>query len=1263
MIDMRSHHISLSLRKETYRRKECVVVFKTHNRFGGLSNMASGFPLTINGITILTSEALYQACRFPHLPNVQRIIIGQRSPMTAKMKSKPYRSQTRADWDAVRVQIMEWCLRVKLAQHGDTFGRLLLSTEDKPIVEESRKDDFWGAKAQDFATLVGANVLGQLLMNLRHELKHGSSAALKTVSPPQLPDLLLVGKPIGVVKETQEASGTTPTACQHALFSNAAERAAVSQESQASHTTGTYEPMSQEQRTASSGGSYPNPKRLIEVDLPIKRISAHARREKSIRHGHISTLHIWWARRPLAACRAVICAALWPDPADPLCPDSFRSTAKQLMGKWATDHLKLCGEESGRNFDAVQKDPDLLKDNGLLRRALLDFIADFANWDNSTVKEYLGTSRALTQAAHEALGGVTGTKPLVVDPFAGGGSIPLEALRVGADAFASDLNPVAVLLNKVVLEYIPKYGQRLADEVRKWGEWIKREAEKELAEFYPKDPDGATPIAYLWARTIQCEGPGCGAEVPLIRSLWLAKKANSAVALQPIPNPKAQRVDFRIIVKQHDGWVDQANSTIRLQDPKFDGMVKRGSATCLCCGYTTPVARVREQLRARRGGSKDGRLFAVVTTRPNAQGRTYRLPSSQDLDAAQSAGQELDGRTKTNVGSMSLVPNEQLDVRGIRHTWAMIYGLETWGDYFTSRQALTLTTLARLVRELKLDSSKDEGFTRAVRTCLACGVSRQADYLSSLTIWSSSGEFIAHTFGRQAIPMVWEWPECQPFADGSGNWLGAINWIALTIGALSTEFVSTGQVERASATAHPLANDSANGFITDPPYYDAVPYAFLSDYFYVWLRRTLQNDHSDLFHDSAVPKDEEIVVDRKHELSNSTHDIAFYECELARSFTEGRRVLRPDGVGTIVFASKTTASWEAILKAVVDAGLIITGSWPIDTEREARVSAQGQARLASSVHLVCRPRENPDGSVRTHEIGDWRDVLQELPRRIHEWMPRLAEESVVGADAIFACLGPALEIFSRYSRVEKASGEVVTLKEYLEHVWAAVAKEALSLVFRGADASGFEEDARLTAMWLWTLRTGESNGNGSVSDEESEEDDQEEEGSKKGKLAGFVLEYDAARKIAQGLGAHLEDLTTLVEIKGDTARLLPVADRTRALFGKDESQAPAGSKRKKEKQLKLGFEAELEEAEESTGWGEKGSPHLGNTVLDRVHQSMILFAAGRGEALRRFLVDEGAGRDERFWRLAQALSALYPIGSDERRWVEGVQARKKGLGF
>ena len=406
------------------------------------------------------------------------------------------------------------------------------------------------------------------------------------------------------------------------------------------------------------------PRRLIEVDLPIARISAHARREKSIRHGHISTLHIWWARRPLAACRAVICAALWPDPADPNCPQAFRDAAAKQLVAFAQRvyapglteekaHLqKTASAESLARWKLFANnvpplDPADQAHQNVLRFALLDFIADFSNWDNSTTPAYLETSRSLTQAAHEALGGEPGTRPLVADPFAGGGSIPLEALRVGADAFASDLNPVAVLLNKVVLEYIPKYGQKLADEVRKWGQWIKEQAEKELSEFYPKDPDGATPIAYLWARTVTCDASigGCGAEVPLMRSLWLAKKDKKSVALKIVPNKEAKRVDFEIIVDAKAKDVGE-------------GTVKRGSATCPCCGFTTPVKSVREQLKKRKGGAADARLFCVVTTRPSVQGRFYRLPIKRDLEAVWKAVAELGKQKLEHKGPLSLVPDE-----------------------------------------------------------------------------------------------------------------------------------------------------------------------------------------------------------------------------------------------------------------------------------------------------------------------------------------------------------------------------------------------------------------------------------------------------------------------------------------------------------------------------------------------------------------------------------------------------------------------------
>lgn len=1002
------------------------------------------------------------------------------------------------------------------------------------------------------------------------------------------------------------------------------------------------------------------PKRLIEVDLPIRRISAHARREKSIRHGHISTLHIWWARRPLAACRAVICAALWPDPADEHCPPAFEEAALKEMLAWTPfERMAMLGAESRPRFELARRNPALFDNPIELRKALLDFIADFANWDNSTKPEFLATSRALTQAAHEALGGAPGTRPLVVDPFAGGGSIPLEALRVGADAFASDLNPIPVLLNKVVLEYIPKYGQRLADEVRKWGAWIKAEAEKELAEFYPKDPDGATPIAYLWARTIQCEGPGCGAEVPLIRSLWLAKKSNRSVALQLVPNPTAKRVDFQIIVKQSEGWVNQDNPKEKIAEPKFDGTVKRGSATCPCCGYTTPVAHVREQLKARRGGANHSRLMCVVSTRASETGRFYRQPTDADLKAIRKAEVSLEQKMKTHNGPVSFLPDEKLDLRGIRHTWGMIYGHETWTDHFSRRQLLALTTFTRLVQVISKRENGDASFHAAVATCLALNLGKLADLANSLCPWEPVAECPRHLFSRQAVPFTWDFGEGVPIGDSSGSWQVMVERFATILSGIGSDWHQSSP-QMASATAHPLPDDSANALVTDPPYYDAVPYAYLSDFFYVWLRRNLFSVHPDLFNGEVVPKDSEIVVDRPHELSDSTHDIAFYERELAKAFGEGRRVVRPDGIGVIVFASKTTASWEAILKAVVDAGWIITGSWPIDTEMETRVAAQGQARLASSVHLVCRPRENPDGTLRADEIGDWRDVLQELPGRIHDWMPRLAEEGVVGADAIFACLGPALEIFSRYSRVEKASGEVVTLKEYLEHVWAAVSKEALSSIIANADLSAFEPDARLTAMWLWTL----SGKSAPEESDDAEETDEDEESPKAKTGGGFSLEYDAARKIAQGLGAHLEDLRALVEIKGDQARLLPVSERTAHLFGKEQSSAPESTGRKKKKSQQLDLFAELTQpgvGEEV--WEEKTVTKPGSTVLDRIHQSMILFATGRSGALKRFLVEDGIGQDAGFWKLAQALSALYPPGTQEKRWVDGVLARKKGLGL
>lgn len=1000
------------------------------------------------------------------------------------------------------------------------------------------------------------------------------------------------------------------------------------------------------------------PKRLIEVDLPIARISAHSRREKSIRHGHISTLHIWWARRPLAACRAVICAALWPDPADPNCPQAFRDAAAGLINEFARradGDLKLLAtssEESKARWAALTREPIAPQSNAslcVLRSALLDFIADFANWDNSTVPDYLQTSRALTQAAHEALGSEPGTRPLVFDPFAGGGSIPLEALRVGADAFASDLNPVAVLLNKVLLEFVPTYRQRLTDEVRKWGGWIKEQAAKELASVYPKDMDGAAPIAYLWARTIRCEGPRCGVELPLIRSTVLSQR-------EPIAHVSIEAEADHVLIHLRPGREQSSTATVR-----------GGRATCPKCGYTTPEKRVKAQTSAVHGGGRNARLFAVLVDRDGA--RRFRKPTHEDSVAVNLARTSL---RDLETSDRAFLPTQAINpLRPYKNTVGVCIvtrlGITKFIDLYTERQALSIVTLQGIIERIwRQQRTENGGFADAVKTVIEVALDRIVMQNSSLSRWNALRSTIEGLFSKQALQVIWDFCESNPVGPGMANWDGAVDWVARVIDD-NMAIINKGTAVLASAEECPLPADCGDLVFTDPPYYAAIPYADLSDVFYVWLRRGLRNVHPSLFEDELVAKKQELVVTNSSSgPQGEAKDGAFFTAGMARALARGREIAKPSSLGCIVFADATTDSWEAMLSALIAGGWVLTASWPIDTERQSRTRAYLAASLQSSVFMVCRPREYRDGSLRT-EVGEWRDVLAELPKRIHDWMPRLAVEGVVGADAIFACLGPALEIFSRYSRVEKASGEAVPLREYLEHVWAAVSTEAISMIFDDADAAGLEPDARLTAMWLWTLGgTKQSTAEDAESAEGEEQEDADEDTPRSSASSAvssdYVLEFDAARKIAQGLGIHLEKSQSIVEVKGDKARLRPVGERLKHLFGTDTEAAPTsrGAKKGKGRQKTL---FDLDEPEVAASWGELKGPPAGATVLDRLHQAMLLFAAGRGELLKRFLVEEGAGADARFWKLAQSLSALYPAGTDEKRWVDGVLARKKGVGL
>ncbi len=973
-------------------------------------------------------------------------------------------------------------------------------------------------------------------------------------------------------------------------------------------------------------------KRLAEVDFPIAEVSKHAVREKSIRHGHPSTLHLWWARRPLASSRAVLMALLLPDPCDARCPEAFKRDARRIL-------LGMHGRPQGW-ISEIERDEGL-------RRIVLKFIADFANWDRASDRTYLDVGHALVRAAHGE------ERPLVVDPFAGGGSIPLEALRLGCEAFASDLNPVACLILKVMLEDIPRNGPGLAEELRKVGGEIKQQAERELADLYPADPDGATPIAYLWTRTVRCEAPNCGAEIPLMRSFWLCKKPRRKWALRH----RVERAQGALPRVEFEVFEPDAGKDVH------GGTVTRARATCLCCGAVLAPDRVRPQLAAQRGGADvafdeqgrrtgGARMTAVVTLKPGERGRHYRLPTDADYAAVYKAQERIAGMLDEweRGGKQGLcpVPDERIELTEIRRISVPIYGMLQWGDLFTARQKVALVELGQLTVS-----------AGSVRQFLALALTRAANAGCSLCRWHTTGEKHEGVFSRQALPMVWDFSEGNPFSGSTGGYDGALDWIANVVSAWPGSIA--GQVQAADATDHPLPDQTASVWFTDPPYYDAVPYAHLADFFYVWLKRVLP-DHPLLRSvdpDSrTTPKEREIVVDRPHRLSSSKKDATFYEKEMAAAFAEGRRVLRQDGVGSVVFAHKTTEGWEALLSGMIRGGWTITGSWPVATEMGSRLNARETASLATSVHLVCRPRpvEAP--------VGDWADVLRELPARVADWMEHLQGEGIRGADLVFACIGPALEIFSRYRAVETAEGRNVGLPEYLEKVWEVVGRAALQQVLGTSEARAhnglagtLEEDARLTALFLWTLQSTDTS-------EENGKKDQDEEVVANLAAKGFSLPFDVVRRFAQPMGIDLDVWTgRIVGQEGGVVRLLPVTERAERLFGEDGARAaadwiesdpgadvqatlfpdfeptPRPRHRRPGRQNILGSDAELQT--------------IDATTLDRVHAAMLLQASGHANALRKLLGAE-QDRGPEFLRLANALSSLYPRGSREKRLLDAM---------
>ncbi len=810
--------------------------------------------------------------------------------------------------------------------------------------------------------------------------------------------------------------------------------------------------------------------RLIETDFPLRVVSEESVREKNIRHGHISTLHIWWARKPLAASRCTALAAL------------------------------------------VADDP-------ARRETLLNLVQQLAPWEavsgnTQSTRHLLEKARALIRHP-EQREGPGGRAPRVLDPFAGGGAIPLEALRLGCETYALDYNPVAVLLNKAVLEYPQRFGQpisrrapeRLIEEaasplleaVERWGAWVLEEARRELAQFYPPDPDGSIPVGYIWARTLPCQNPACGAEIPLLRQTWLAKKDNKQVALKLVPNRAERRVDAAIL---EGAWIDF--------DPD-EGTVSRAKVRCPLCGGTIDDDTTRKLFREGRAGQ---RLMAVVLHHPKRSGKSYRLPMARDLEAYRAAEGALAAKRQALWAEWGLdpVPDEllpPLETLGFR---VQRYGLTRWGDLFNPRQKLALITFAEKVRQAHahmLAGGADPEFAKAVATYLALGVSRLSDRNSSLCRVIVQTEAIGFTFTRQALPMLWDYIEMNPFDHPSG-------WHALMEDSLAnlahlTQIVGSDFVPRearqGSATALPWPDDFFDAVLTDPPYYDNVPYSDLSDFFYVWLKRTVGDLYPDLFATPLTPKTEEMVADASKAGGMDAAKRRFEE-RLTQAFREIHRVLKPEGIAVIVFAHKTTAAWETVIQALLNAGLYMTASWPIHTEMQARLNAQETASLASSIYMACRKRT-------TRAVGEYARVRQDIATRVRHKLSQFWDEGIRGADFFMSAIGPAVEVFGRYARVEKLSGDEVGVGELLEYVQQVVAEFALERVLQSPHLGGVDAETRFYLLWRWTYNHAR-------------------------------VPFDEASKLARAVGAEVSELWTrsgFVQKEKEYVRALGPRDR------------------------------------------------------------------------------------------------------------------------
>lgn len=747
----------------------------------------------------------------------------------------------------------------------------------------------------------------------------------------------------------------------------------------------------------------PTIKKLIEVALPLEAINAESAREKSIRHGHPSTLHLWWARRPLATARAVIWSSLVDDPSSH--PEQFPTE------------------------EAQQQE----------RERLFDILTRLVKWENSNDEGILAEAKA------EIMKSTNGNPPALLDPFAGGGAIPLEAQRLGLEAHAHDLNPVAVMINKAMIEIPPKFAGRspvnpeaqrqgaanqgwkgaagLAEDVRYYGEWMKQEACKRIGHLYPKAKleagSEATVIAWIWARTVKCPNPACGCEMPLASSFILSKKKGKEAYIEP--NVSGSEITYRV---RYGKGGDNC--------PK----IAQGKFKCIRCDEGIPKDYPKVESKAGRMGKK---LLAIVAEGKN--GRVYLSPDAEQIHAADCPMPEdyPTGALAPHFTGGSCVP----------------YGLDEFHKLFTNRQLTALTTFSALVGEAQKKAEADavaagmyndhialsEGGTgaraygEAVGVYLAFVVDKMADYHSSICIWHTTGEKMANTMRRQAIQMTWDFAEANPFCSSSGCATNMINWVSNTITFLPAYNCGTARQFDAQSD-NGLRNIAIS---TDPPYYDNIGYADLSDYFYVWMRQALKNTYPKLFRTLLVPKADELIATPYRHDGNTEKAKAFFEDGMFKTCCQLNKYACDTIPVTIYYAFKqsenetdekagektASSGWETMLSAIIKSGFTITGTWPMRTELTTALKGSVNA-LASSIVLVCRKRAETAGSVTRREF------INALHREMRPALEKLQSANIAPVDLAQSAIGPGIGVFSRYKSVLEADGKPMSVRAALQ---------------------------------------------------------------------------------------------------------------------------------------------------------------------------------------------------------------------------------------